>query len=184
MTTQHCTCRVCGGAFEYERRPASPGRLRRFCSDACKAAGSRRQLAEVACETCGKVFYPRYAGTNICSLSCRRYPARRVWANDREAKKANEHARRARLRSALVERFSLAEIFERDGYRCGICGKMTDRSAGARRDRRPSLDHIVPLARGGLHQRTNVQCAHWICNSRKTYVGGGQTKLDLRCGAV
>jgi 5-methylcytosine-specific restriction endonuclease McrA len=31
----------------------------------------------------------------------------------------------------------------------------------------PTLDHIVPLARGGHHTRDNTQCAHFSCNTRK-----------------
>jgi 5-methylcytosine-specific restriction endonuclease McrA len=31
----------------------------------------------------------------------------------------------------------------------------------------PSIDHIIPLALGGYHERRNVHTAHRICNSRK-----------------
>jgi 5-methylcytosine-specific restriction endonuclease McrA len=31
----------------------------------------------------------------------------------------------------------------------------------------PVLDHILPLAQGGTHEPTNVQCAHFMCNSIK-----------------
>lgn len=30
-----------------------------------------------------------------------------------------------------------------------------------------SVDHIVPLARGGSHSADNVQSAHLLCNLRK-----------------
>ena len=30
-----------------------------------------------------------------------------------------------------------------------------------------SLDHVVPLSRGGSHTLGNVRCAHLICNIRK-----------------
>jgi len=31
----------------------------------------------------------------------------------------------------------------------------------------PSIDHVVPLSRGGLHEWGNVKLAHRICNSIK-----------------
>jgi 5-methylcytosine-specific restriction endonuclease McrA len=30
-----------------------------------------------------------------------------------------------------------------------------------------TLDHVVPLAKGGTHQPENVRLAHAVCNSRK-----------------
>jgi len=30
-----------------------------------------------------------------------------------------------------------------------------------------SIDHIIPLSRGGTHEPDNVQLAHFICNSIK-----------------
>ncbi|MEO3856223.1 HNH endonuclease signature motif containing protein [Acrocarpospora sp. B8E8] len=31
----------------------------------------------------------------------------------------------------------------------------------------PTLDHVIPLAKGGLHEPGNLQLAHFICNSTK-----------------
>jgi 5-methylcytosine-specific restriction endonuclease McrA len=31
----------------------------------------------------------------------------------------------------------------------------------------PTLDHVVPLVAGGLHDPANVRLAHLTCNSRK-----------------
>lgn len=42
---------------------------------------------------------------------------------------------------------------------CGICGKPL----GTGR----TLDHIVPLSRGGPNRPDNLQAAHGSCNSRK-----------------
>ncbi len=112
-------------------------------------------------------------------MKCRRQPWRRIWESDEEQRRQAHHRRRARKRNATVERFSSAEIYERDGWRCGICGKAVDRRLKAPHHMAASLDHIMPLAVGGSHSRSNVQLAHWICNSRKTWVGGGQLKLGL-----
>jgi 5-methylcytosine-specific restriction endonuclease McrA len=77
------------------------------------------------------------------------------------------HERRALLRNATVERFRDVEIFERDGWICGICGDPVDPELRAPDPMSKSLDHIYPLARGGAHSRANVQLAHLRCNNVK-----------------
>lgn len=85
----------------------------------------------------------------------------------REKNRENKRRRRLVRKSVHAERFTDREIFERDGWVCGLCGDPTDRSPGAI-ERRPSLDHVVPITRHGHHTRRNTRCTHWICNSRKT----------------
>lgn len=41
----------------------------------------------------------------------------------------------------------------------------------------PTIDHIVPLADGGDDVRSNVQLAHFICNSMKGTGGTQQLML-------
>jgi len=60
-----------------------------------------------------------------------------------------------------------SKIAERDGLRCGICGEAVDMMLKVPDPMAPTLDHIVPLARGGSHSESNAQLAHFICNSTK-----------------
>ena len=76
-------------------------------------------------------------------------------------------ARRARQRGAMREIFDPAEVYERDDWVCQICRTAIDRSAKARTPLSASLDHIIPLSRGGEHSRANTQCAHLRCNVKK-----------------
>ena len=57
---------------------------------------------------------------------------------------------------------------------CAICGEPCDYCDHEERDgffiagdNYPSVDHIVPLAKGGLHSWDNVQLAHFKCNTLK-----------------
>lgn len=50
---------------------------------------------------------------------------------------------------------------------CGICGGDMDRGLPHPDPFSKSLDHIVPLARGGAHVQDNLQWAHLVCNKRK-----------------
>jgi len=76
--------------------------------------------------------------------------------------------RRARKRDAYVADVWRSRIFERDGWRCQLCGKATQRNAVAPHPKAPVLDHIIPLAQGGTHEPANVQCSHFLCNCLKS----------------
>jgi 5-methylcytosine-specific restriction endonuclease McrA len=74
---------------------------------------------------------------------------------------------RARKNAGVVEEFDHQDIFERDGWTCGICHEPTLRPGSWPHPLSPTLDHAVPLAKGGDHTRANVQCAHLTCNASK-----------------
>lgn len=75
--------------------------------------------------------------------------------------------RRARKKGAYLEKFSRDEILERDGWVCGICCEPIDKSLKWPHRGYATIDHIIPLVRGGEHSRKNVQAAHFSCNCSK-----------------
>jgi len=77
------------------------------------------------------------------------------------------HLRRVRLEDATTERFDPIDIYERDQWRCQLCGEAVEPTLRWPDPLSPSLDHIQPLVAGGEHSRANTQLAHWICNVRK-----------------
>jgi HNH endonuclease len=84
------------------------------------------------------------------------------------------HRARARRFGVEDEYVNKLQVFERDGWICGICHEPVDREAAWPAPRMPSLDHIEPLAAGGPHVYENVQCAHLQCNLIKN---DGRRKL-------
>ena len=68
--------------------------------------------------------------------------------------------RRLRISNGLVDVFDRQEIWERDGGVCYLCKESCDSADW-------HLDHIVPLARGGVHSRANVAVTHPACNQSK-----------------
>lgn len=90
------------------------------------------------------------------------------------------HQRGPALRLAVAERY---------GWTCHICGVPLPLTArDARYDAvHPNpqfgdVEHVVPLAAGGLHYMGNLRIAHHQCNLRKgaTYRGAGPPLLLLR----
>lgn len=52
---------------------------------------------------------------------------------------------------------------------CGICGKPVDKSLKFPNPLAPTVDHIIPVARGGHPSDIdNLQLAHWTCNRQKS----------------
>ena len=84
-----------------------------------------------------------------------------------ETFRAADQRRRARKLGAEVEKFATVEVFERDGWVCGICGDRVDASLAYPDLMSASLDHIVQLAHGGAHTRANTRCSHLVCNMRR-----------------
>jgi 5-methylcytosine-specific restriction endonuclease McrA len=82
--------------------------------------------------------------------------------------KSHARNRKMRLRQAFVEPVDQRTVYERDGWVCGICRGHVDPADA-------SIDHIVPISRGGKHSYANVQTAHLSCNRQKS------NKLPREC---
>lgn len=72
--------------------------------------------------------------------------------------------RRAMLRGATIGDVDLDALWT--GL-CGICAQRMDRTLPRTDPLSKSVDHIVPLSKGGTHEQANLQWAHLVCNIRK-----------------
>lgn len=122
---------------------------------------------------CGMAFETTERSLKLyCTRSCRTkasHRGHRYWS-----KKSRD--RREAVRSG--ERFQRVDVFERDGWRCQLCGCKCDRKAAWPDAGAASVDHIVPLSVGGKHEMRNVQTAHLGCNWSKNSRGvGDQLRL-------
>lgn len=137
----------------------------RYCSTDCSAAarGGRPPALPPKprqCAACHQSYTPRHGfRSSYCSENCRS-----------DMKRARRKAQRNIRRSAAAdgEVVNDTRVFTRDGWRCQICGDRTpERLRGKGRPKSPTIDHRIPLSRGGTHTYENCQCACSECNFRK-----------------
>ncbi len=75
-----------------------------------------------------------------------------------------------RARNGKRRRIDPYVIAERDGWTCHLCGDSIDRERhyqGWINPEGASVDHVVPLSRGGSNDPANLKAAHWSCNVRR-----------------
>lgn len=145
-------CGFCGVTF------VANVTTRKWCSEPCRHAGAGRLALECAvqcgeCRRCGKAFcVSTQLAPGFCSKLC----------NTRH----NRSLRKAKKRSLVGEgeNFTLLEIAERDGWHCHLCGKAVPNQPYKARDADPTIDHLIPVSKGGEHTRANVSLAHNRCN--------------------
>lgn len=132
------------------------------------------------CCICGKEYtvreYVESAGLKkasdggVCSIECRQEKARRI---KRSHKTPSNHRHRAKTHGCEYEPgITLRKLVMRDGLRCALCGELCDwndhswsKYSGPKH---PTIDHIVPISKGGPHTWANVQVACAMCNSLKS----------------
>jgi len=162
-------CSVCGKGFAPVKYGGSTYAL---CSECRKAAA--RPIMTAKCPACGKGFTYVQKGRGRHRVYCSEECSVRV--NGRRG----TSVRRARKQGCEAdEKVDSFKVFERDSWRCGICGKKTNRQAMYPDRTSATLDHIVPLSLGGAHTWQNVQCVHYGCNMAKGATGNGQLRLAI-----
>lgn len=136
-----------------------------------------RRTRLVECPECGVRLLTRAKSgrRKYCSGRC----CRRAAGRRRAKRVGHDHRGRARYYGVAYEPVDVQSVYERDGWRCGICRARIDRRKAWPDRMCASVDHIVPLSEGGSHTLSNVQAAHWQCNVDK---GAGSRGSQLRMG--
>lgn len=97
----------------------------------------------------------------------RRCRACKLAAHRRQVRIAKA-ARKARIKGRRRDPIDPIAVFERDGWRCYLCGDETPRFLrGTQEPSAPELEHKLALANGGTHTWDNVACACRSCNQAK-----------------
>lgn len=158
------TCPTCDKIFTPVRSDAI------CCSSECnwrrQDALRRVDHPERLCGTCRQMFKPKRYDQSVCSIECIPDRARRAtarWiANNRPIVVDHWHRRRKTERdnqdSVRITPRDWSRLVNRFDGRCAYCSTRT---------RRLTIDHIIPVSRGGRHSIGNALPACLSCNSSK-----------------
>ena len=184
-------CKICGDQFLPNKSE------QKYCSQQCGSEAAAKTMKEngtydsyteienspinkkysdeemiVICENCGKEFRKSHYDRDrkYCSRDCF-YDAIGIDKKEKsnlKQRKSDYHMRkRAKRFNVKVEEITPIEIFKRDNWACQICGKKVKKDKYYPDPMSPSIDHIIPLSKGGDHIKKNVQLTHLRCNIKK-----------------
>lgn len=149
----------------------------KYCSDRCSSRSNRDYPVDRLCQVCGSSCATDNSGRDrlVCSDDCdvvrsrNQYRLRRLGSLEvyRDRERQAEYKRKARKRAVAYEDIDRGKVFESSGYICGLCGGHIDINIKWPEQGFATLDHIVPLSKGGSHTYDNLQPAHLLCNTSK-----------------
>ena len=172
---------------KYSREVRGHGPLEDYLNERKESKEKRRislekeraqKLRTVECAECGQPFETMQPNQLTCSTECSRQRSNRLkW--QREEKRYNDT-------NVIDKDISVKVLHKRDKGICYICGGKCDFNdnyeingyftAG---QTYPSIDHLIPIARGGMHAWDNVKLAHHHCNSMKSDILPSELGLDI-----
>lgn len=160
-------CKVCNK--KYKGTPMGS----RFCGSECAYIFNydrykkRRNIYNKTCLECGKHYSTTGAKSKYCTPKCG------VKFNQRKA----ELRRRKRIISngKVNWDISIERLMKRDKSICYLCkdkcdikdAQTTEEGHFVVGPKYPSVDHVIPISKGGTHTWNNVKLAHHICNTFK-----------------
>lgn len=176
------TCVACGTLFIASKK-------RKYCSNACCV--KRYPIVKQNCQSCGNEIERRGKSAtprcNVCqskraaqighsityASTCKHCSAsfvgtvRRRFCSKSCSNKFDCIQKRNRRRAVFVEPVSIVDVHRQSNGVCAGCGLSIDLQAVVPHRLKPSIDHIVPVSKGGEHSLGNTQLMHVGCNSRK-----------------
>lgn len=186
------TCNRCE-----ESKPVAAFALSRSCKDGrqarcreCAARDKRAQRAEYRRRNAAKTDAELYKGAKRC-YACGRTLGRRMfyrnpsrsdglantcieckqsmprYPESSERRREAETRRRARKQRNGVIPYRRADIYERDGWVCQLCLAPVDKELQWPDPLCATIDHVIPIVKGGPDSPDNVQLSHARCNMSK-----------------
>lgn len=138
-----------------------------YCSRYCKETAKRRRQGvrklgvdypptySKICAGCGDKYVTTRASKNYCDRSCYQY--------HKDQRKRNSAAY---LESNARQKFR-NKVYLRDEGICQLCNEYVYLNVKYPDPMSPSLDHKIPISKGGTNALYNLQLTHLSCNIKR-----------------
>lgn len=130
----------------------------------------RERVVELTrpCVECGTTFYNILPGALTCTALCSKRRANRL--------KKLYNSNRLNESNIVDKDITVQKLFKKYDGVCYLCGKECDFNDKAVTEEGytivgktyPSIEHVIPVSKGGLHSWDNVNLAHHYCNTLKS----------------
>ena len=164
------TCPVCKANWEAEEKAKRKREREQIKEERARLKEEQKQT--VVCAICGTEFKSARSRAKYCSDDCRRVQ------NSRYATARKDN--RISSDKTIDKNINLTSLFFRDNGVCYLCGEFCDwndytvrigsdgRPVKIAGDMYPSIEHVIPISKGGYHSWDNVRLACRGCNSKKS----------------
>lgn len=149
----------------------------KYCSEDCCANASvhAARFGHVNYSTmplcsCGRIATPPKGKRHYRQSQGRSKMCEICRAEKQKQADINRASSKYRVRAEVMkrgERIEVDSLVLRDGFDCQICFEPIDWSKRGSRRLSPSVDHIVPISKGGEHVYDNCRMVHFGCNAKK-----------------
>ena len=134
-----------------------------------KLRGEKQErLRGKKCVECGELYDAVNVIQKHCSIEC----------SNKSINRKKELIKRKKIKEngKIDWDISLTKLIKRDKNICHICGGKCNKEDYIKNEQGhfiagkdyPSIDHVIPVSRGGTHTWNNVKLAHHYCNSIKS----------------
>lgn len=163
-------CKLWAPLSSYHRDPSSPLGRKTTCATCRRAAERTRHHRNREANNARNRAY------RVAHLYELRAKEAKAYADNRAARiakaTAQVHLRRARLAATPNDSgVTILALRNRDGDLCHYCGVtmvFASFKRGERPDNMATLEHLVPVSKGGSHSWSNCVAACWRCNISKS----------------
>lgn len=161
------SCDWCGQVLQVTGRRAAEKSV--FCSRPCKDKKRHQQASEALLQSkparrCIHCTTPlaaaKRADAVFCTVKCQEAAVNLV-------RKINRRSAIYGTKPLTDKYVDRAAIIERDCSVCQVCSAPVDATLQHPDPMAPSIDHKIPLARGGGNELDNLQLTHLRCNLQK-----------------
>lgn len=153
--TTHVYKKYCSGTCVYEAKMAADS-YKEYLNKQ-RLNNLNRPMATLSCKSCGLDFKTNMmVGRRKYCFTCTHMQSHTC-----------NHYQRAKFYGVAYEYVINTDVFERDNWTCKICDQPINKNIKYPDPFSASIDHRIPLSKGGPHSYNNCQASHLTCNVRK-----------------